>query len=168
MRRTLFAGIVASLAAVLGLSALGVATAAPDPADDDAMSFAVENFAYPDAAKALKEHGVALRRGDGHIVLADCNVSRDIVVLSSRTEEPNPDRGKFCFKVTGTGKTGYLSLEIPKVHHLSTGDFAIRASLTADGKTTDVSVDKNEDASVGQGTKAPGSPTVLVELRVTG
>lgn len=167
-RRVLFAGIVASVTAAVGISTLNVASASPDPASDDSLSFTAETFAYPNAAKILKERGIILRKGDGHIILADCSASRDIEVLSTRTDEPNPDRGRFCFKVTGTGKAGYLALEIPKVHHLSTGDFAIHASLTADGKTQEVSVPKYDDASVGEGTKVPGSPTVLVELRVAG
>lgn len=167
-RRSLFAGVIVSAVAVFGISTFNVASASPDPVSDEALSFTTETFAYPNAEKILKERGIVLRKGDGHIVLADCTVSRDIEVLSTRREEPNPDKGRFCFKVTGTGKTGYLALEIPKVHHLSTGDFAVKASLTADGKTQEVSVDKYDDASVGEGTKVPGSPTVLVELRVTG
>ncbi|MFI1253669.1 hypothetical protein ACH4U6_07685 [Streptomyces netropsis] len=168
VRRMLFAGVIGAVSVVAGGSTLGVATAAPQPAGDGALRPAVETFEYPNAAKILKERGIALRKGDGHILLADCKVADDIVVLSTRIEEPNPDRGTFCFKVTGTGKTGYLSLEIPKVHNISTKDFSVRASLTADGQTQNINVAKNDMEVVGQGTNPPGSPTVLVELRVTG
>ncbi|RLU87633.1 hypothetical protein CTZ27_23050 [Streptomyces griseocarneus] len=128
----------------------------------------METFEYPNAAKILKERGIALRKGDGHILLSDCATTSDIVVWSNRNEEPNPDRGKYCFKVTGSGKSGYLSLEIPKVFLVSTGDHAVRASLVADGKSWDIDVAKNDGKSVSQGSPSPGSATVLVELRVTG
>ncbi|MEV4868486.1 hypothetical protein [Streptomyces syringium] len=165
----LIACVIGAVSVVVGGSTLGVATAAtPQPVGDGGLRPAVETFDYPNAAKILKERGIALRKGDGHILLADCKVSEDIVVLSTRIEEPNPDKGTFCFKVTGSGKTGYLSLEIPKVHNISTKDFSVRASLTADGQTQNVNVAKNDMEVVGQGHDPLGSPTVLVELRVTG
>ncbi|WP_372407415.1 hypothetical protein [Streptomyces luteireticuli] len=128
----------------------------------------METFEYPNAAKILKERGITLHKGDGHILLADCGLTQDIVVLSTRIDEPNPDRGRYCFKVTGTGRSGYLSLEIPKVISISTGDYLVRANVTADGRTTTVDVPRNETKPVGQGTNPPGSPAVLVDLRVTG
>ncbi len=168
VRRIAFAGAVGAASAVLGSSALFTATAAPNPGGDAPLPSAVETFEYPNAAKILKERGIALRKGDGHILLSDCAATTDIVVWSSRIEEPNPDRGQYCFKVTGSGKAGYLSLEIPKVYRIATGDYAVRASLTADGRTQDINVAKNDGESVGQATNPPGSPTVLVELRITG
>ncbi|MFI2073182.1 hypothetical protein [Streptomyces triculaminicus] len=166
MRRTLLAAIVGTLSLITAGAATGVAAAAPGPADDSLPS-AVETFDYPNATKIFKERGIALRKGDGHILLADCAATTDIVVLSSKLDLPAQDN-RFCFRVTGTGKSGYLSLEIPKVYYIATGDYAVRASLTADGKTTDVNVARHDGESVGQGTNPPGSPTVLVELRVTG
>ncbi|MEV5138594.1 hypothetical protein AB0K71_23550 [Streptomyces syringium] len=157
-------GVIGAVSIVMGASTLGVAAAAPQPGDDAVLRPAVETFDYPNAARILKERGIALRKGDGHILLADCNAYDDIVVLSSRIDEPN---ARYCFRVTGTGKTGYLSLEIPKVHNIATRDFAVRATLTADGKTENVSVAKNDMEAVGQGTNPPGAPAVLVELRVT-
>ncbi|MCC3774088.1 hypothetical protein K6I33_002307 [Streptomyces sp. UNOB3_S3] len=145
---------------------MGAATAAPASADEEQLSYAVENFEYPNAAKILQERGIILRKGDGHIVLGDCKTDEDIVVNS--TSVNNADRGRYCFKVTGTGKTGYLTLEIPKVVTISAGDYAVRAKVTADSQTTTVDVPKNEMTSVGQGTTRPGGPAVLVELRVTG
>ncbi|WP_344120712.1 hypothetical protein [Streptomyces blastmyceticus] len=168
MRRFAIAGVVGAASVIFGSSTLCVAVAAPNPGDDTSLPSAVETFEYPNAAKILKERGIALRKGDGHILLSDCAATTDIVVWSSRIEEPNPDRGQYCFKVTGSGKAGYLSLEIPKVYRIATGDYAVRASLTADGRTQDINVAKNDGESVGQATNPPGSPAVLVELRITG
>ncbi|MEU1780739.1 hypothetical protein ABZ545_14775 [Streptomyces abikoensis] len=166
-RKKFFAGVigVATVAAVC--TAVNAASAAPAPAgaDEATPPSAVETFEYPNAAKILKDRGIILRKGDGHIVLADCNVSRDIVVNSTALD--NVDRGRYCFKVTGTGKSGYLALEIPKVVTIGAGDYAVEAKVTADSQTTKVEVPKNDMASVGQGSSRPGGAAVLVELRVT-
>lgn len=165
MRRRALAGIVGVAAIVAASAAVSVATAAPAPTDEEQLSYAVEEFEYPNAAKLLQERGIILRKGDGRIVLGDCKTDEDIVVNSTALD--NPDRGRYCFKVTGTGKTGYLTLEIPKVVTISAGDYAVRAKVTADSQTTTVDVPKNVMASVGQGAARPGGPAVLVELRVT-
>ncbi|MEU2854977.1 hypothetical protein [Streptomyces syringium] len=165
LRRKLLAGVAGIV--VVGTVGTAVnAAAAPGPADGATQSYAVETFDYPNAAKILKERGIALRKGDGHILLADCAATHDIVV--STTALDNVDRGRYCFKVTGTGKTGYLTLEIPKVVTIGTGDYNVQAKLTADSETTTVDVPKNDMTSVGQGTQKGGGPAVLVELRVTG
>ncbi|MEU1310872.1 hypothetical protein ABZ419_18550 [Streptomyces cinnamoneus] len=167
-RGMLTAGAIGAAAVIAGVSALGVAAAAPAPADDATPPSAVETFAYPNAEKILKEQGIALRKGDGHILLADCKVSRDIQVMTSVDHPGQTERGMYCFRVTGTGKTGYLTLEVPKVYNIMTGDVAVRAKLTAEGKTETVSVAKNDAAGVGSGAPVPGAPTTLVELRVNG
>lgn len=163
VRRTLTAGAIAVASLVSGALAPGVATAAPGPADDPIPPSAVETFEYPNAAKILKEKGIALRKGDGHILLAECSVSTDIQVFTRHNSE-----GRYCFKVTGTGKAGYLSLEIPETFIVATGEYAVRASVTAEGNTSTVDVPKNNSRSVGEGAVPPGPPAVLVELRVTG
>ncbi|MBZ4322744.1 hypothetical protein JNW98_25795 [Streptomyces sp. SCA2-4] len=138
--------------------------AAADPGTDPATPpFAVETFEYPNAAQILKEKGIALHKGDGHILLADCNTAQDIRVMTRQTAE-----GQYCFKVTGTGKTGFLELEIPKVFSIMTGEYAVQANLTSEGKTQTVNVAKNGAEGVGESANPPGKPTVLVKLRVTG
>ncbi|WKU47547.1 hypothetical protein Q3V23_27740 [Streptomyces sp. VNUA116] len=166
-RKLLLTGVIGATSLIAASSALSFSVAASGLDDDSDIPSAVETFEYPDSAKILKERGIALHKGDGHILLTDCSASRDIIVMSTRTDEPNPDRGRYCFKVTGTGKTGYLALEIPKVFRISTGDYAVRAMVNADGKTTEVRLGKQDGEGVGQGTNPPGSPAVLVELRVT-
>ncbi|SPE49659.1 hypothetical protein SNS2_1350 [Streptomyces netropsis] len=168
VRRLLVAGAMGSVFLMAAGSTLGPAVAAPGPADDAALPVAVETFNYPNAAKILKEQGIALRKGDGHILLADCKVSKDIVVSTGMRHPGQTESGKYCFRVTGTGKVGYLSLEIPKVFNVRAGDYSVRASVTADGKTETVTVPKNEYTPVGVGIDDQNTPTMLVELRVTG
>ncbi|MER5530735.1 hypothetical protein ABT075_40200 [Streptomyces sp. NPDC002677] len=73
--------------------------------------------------------------------------------------------GTYCFRAIG--KTGRLTLELPRVFAVEAADHPIRADLTANGATTQVLVDKGGWASVGEGTPG-GARSVLVELRVTG
>lgn len=165
-RRNLLAGVIGSIS-IIASGTPSVAAVSTGP-DETPLPSAVETFEYPNAAKILKEQGIALRKGDGHILLADCRVSKDIQVMTSMDHPGQTERGLYCFKVTGTGKTGYLSLEIPKVYNIMTGDVAVRASLTAEGQTQTVTVPKNDGKGVGTGGTPPTAPTVLVELRVTG
>jgi hypothetical protein len=63
--------------------------------------------------------------------------------------------------------SGYLTLELPRVFALETGEHPISADLTANGSTTTVEVDEGGFKSVGEGTVG-GARSVLVEIRVTG
>ncbi|MGV9993953.1 hypothetical protein [Streptomyces sp. NPDC003374] len=113
--------------------------------------------------------GIKLIRGDGHITLAACDDSaQQIKVLTVQGPSGNP-QGAYCF--TATAKSGYLSLELPRLFALETADHPISADLrpqadpSAPVKT--VTVARNGYQSVGEGA-AGGAPSVLLELRVTG
>jgi hypothetical protein len=174
-RKALTVGVI-SAAAVAGVSTLAVAQAAPQPAqnaaqqsaDDVAPPYAVETFDYPNAAKILKEQGILLRKGDGHILLADCRTpdGQDIQVSTSVKHPGQTVQGRYCFKVTGTGKTGHLTLELPQIYNIMTGDVAVQADLTSAGEAQSVNVLKNDTKGFGPGANPPAGPTVLVELRV--
>ncbi|OKI07317.1 hypothetical protein A6A06_35990 [Streptomyces sp. CB02923] len=170
-KKLLSTGAIGIAALVTGLTAMsaGSAVAAPAAGEDDDFPYAVETFDYPNAAKILKEQGIALRKGDGHILLTDClDPDKDIQVSTSFQHPGQTLPGRYCFKVTGTGKSGYLSLEVPAVYSVMTGDVSVRASLTADGRTESVDVGKNVTKGLGTGATPPGTPPYLVELRVTG
>ncbi|MGW2255202.1 hypothetical protein ACWCXH_34210 [Kitasatospora sp. NPDC001660] len=157
--RWLVAGTLAA-ATTFGVTAFAAADSVPTPGDSATPPPAVEDFTYPGTSPnpLLK-----LIRGDGHIVLADCNTTTQIQLWSSAVPSPSGGPG-VCFRVTGT--TGYLALELPQTFMIQTGDKAVRANLTADGVAQSVDVAKNGYATVGQ---ALGQkPTMLVELRVTG
>ncbi|MEI5006896.1 hypothetical protein RB196_05780 [Streptomyces sp. PmtA] len=119
----------------------------------------MEDFEYPGAERILAEKGIVLRKGDGHILLTECSAANQIQVWTRQNKE-----GKYCFRVIG--KTGSLTLEVKDVHAVETEGRAVRASLTADGKTTTVDVAKDDYRPVGEGTG--GKPAVLIELKVTG
>ncbi|MFF4368298.1 hypothetical protein [Streptomyces sp. NPDC001594] len=155
----------AAAAACIGLAV--TATHASEPAarntaavSADLPPYAVESFAYPDAARIQTELGITLKRGDGHIVLADCASATGLMEVYSRT------RGKICFRATG--KSGHLSLEIPTVYGMK-GDAGHQAdvTLTAEGSKQNVTMAPNEWKAVGSGADPERRDHVLVEITVS-
>ncbi|WP_267245543.1 hypothetical protein [Streptomyces sp. PR69] len=165
-RKLLVAGSVGTLVAISGAAAISSASAAPRnapaaQAEGEIPPFAVEDFNYPDADGILAEKGIKLHRGDGHILLADCDASANQIQVWTRH---NKEEGMYCFNATAS--TGYLTLEVPDVFAIQTSDHPVTAELTAEGKKETVAVAKDDFKGVGEG--VGGAPTVLVELRVTG
>ncbi|MCB5908342.1 hypothetical protein [Streptomyces pinistramenti] len=171
VRKTLIAGVIGAVTAVAGASAFAVAEAAPQRTDSAARQAAatpppaVEDFGYPEADRILKESGLKLLKGDGHILLADCDASPDFDVMA---EKANHTPVNHCFKVTG--KTGYLSLEIPKINSIwENAGHAARATVSTEGKTKTVALKKNDITPLGEGDLSTGGKeATLLELRVTG
>ncbi|MGW2634417.1 hypothetical protein ACWC2K_34610 [Streptomyces chattanoogensis] len=133
--------------------------AAPEPEEAAPMPAAVEDFSYPDAAKILAEKNLKLKRGDGHIILAECGSSPDLLQFIGR------DRDDFCFRVTGS--KGYLSLEVPAVTGVQTKDHTAHVEMTVDDRTKSYDIGKNKWQGVGETTDPAGREHVLVEI-VTG
>ncbi|MFF1904679.1 hypothetical protein [Kitasatospora sp. NPDC058218] len=154
--------IAGSLAAATTFGATALASADTAPGGDTATPPpAVEDFAYPGASPfpALK-----LIRGDGHIVLADCNTATQIQLWSTAATSPSGGPG-VCFRVTGS--SGYLSLELPQTFMIQTSnERSVRADLTSEGVAQTVDVAKGGAATVG--VALGQKPTMLVELRITG
>lgn len=164
---------IATLVALVGAPVL--ASADPQPAGGAATvtavtpPSAVEDFAYPDADRIQREAGIKLIRGDGHIIFAACGETGSQIKVETVQGAGGNPRGTYCFKVTG--KSGYLTLELPRVFALETADHPISAALRPQddptAKAQTVTVDKNKIQNVGEGASG-GSPAVLLELRVTG
>jgi hypothetical protein len=166
LRKIVIALAASALAAAVGVPALAsAATSAPPAANSDLPPSTVESFAYPNAEKIFKEKKIKLVRGDGRITLADCDSTGSQIKVMAVTDDNLGTRETYCFQATA--KTGYLSLEVPRVFYLKTSDHPISADLTADNATTTVNVAKNTFKSVGEGTIG-GAQSVLVELRITG
>jgi len=129
------------------------------------MPLAVEDFSYPDADRILATKGIKLQRGDGHILLAECDQSTQQIRVYTVKDTSAGRDGLYCFRTTA--KSGHLTLELPRVFALETGTHPISADLKANGQTTTVVVPKDGFESVGEGSVG-GAQSVLVELRVTG
>lgn len=162
-RKLLVAGVVGLLGAVAGIS-FAVADA-PSATAVDTPPVAVETFSYPGAAAILASEGIQLKKGDGHVLLATCDGSADQIRVYTVADSTAGRQGDYCFKVTAA--SGYVTLELPRVFALETGDHPISADLTANGATTTVAVEEGGFESVGEGTVG-GARSVLVEIRVTG
>lgn len=116
-----------------------------------------ENYDYPSADKILAERGVRLLKGDGHILLADCD-SPELVEVWGR------GRAKLCFRIKGS--QGSLTLEIPEVYLIKADNHTLTVKVTVGGATTSVALKKNEWSPIGEGNPESG-PATLVELRAS-
>ncbi|WP_431035760.1 hypothetical protein ACQYWQ_17700 [Streptomyces sp. P6-2-1] len=161
--RTLLA-VAAAAVSLAGVSTLAFADGKDSPSVQAAAAeqpgYAVETFDYPGADRIAAEQGVTLRRGDGHIVLAECDDSSPMIKVWTRESAA----GRFCF--LSTSSTGFLTLEVPDVYAIETVQRAVHAELEAEGTSVEVDVRKDEFKGVGEG--VGDAPTVLLELRVTG
>jgi len=159
-RKALFVGSVAVIATSVGIGALTVAQAAPQTAATTAaattMPSAVEDFAYPNAAKILQDRQITLKRGDGHIMLTDCAQPWDLQVRSRL--------GHFCFAVNG--KKGLLTLELPDSFGIDTTEHPVSATLDVGGKESVVNAPANDFTPMGE-SGSTGERSILVELRVS-
>ncbi|MGW6822988.1 hypothetical protein [Streptomyces sp. NPDC055005] len=168
--RNILIGGMACVTVVIGVPALASATsstAAAAPAANDVPPFAVEDFSYPNADKILSEKGIKIIKGDGHLLLADCNPSAPQIKVRTVSDAATGRAGVYCFGATG--KSGFVTLELPRVTSLETADHPISADLTAEGQTKTIDVPEDDFKPVGEGDIPSGAKrSVLVELRITG
>ncbi|MCQ9184427.1 hypothetical protein KMT30_36395 [Streptomyces sp. IBSBF 2953] len=130
------------------------------PVVDDAPGYLVEDFNYPGADAIKAQRGITLKRGDGHIVLADCASGTGLMEVYSRKSE------KVCFRATGA--SGYLTLEIPAVYGVKgEADHEASVQLTTDGATQNLNVGKGEWKAAGEAADPDGRAFVLVEIRTS-
>jgi hypothetical protein len=159
--------VVAAIAAgAVGVGACFAASSAAGSdvaiaAVDDLPPFAVEDFNYPRAAEIEAERGFLLKRGDGHIVLADCGSQDNLLQIYAR----NQPSQMVCFRVTGSD--GYLTLELPAVLGVRTNDYETTTlDLTVGDEQSSVEVDANTFEAIGETADPEGREHVLVEVRV--
>ncbi len=149
------------------LAGISIASADDPPQSPTSAEppLAIENFDYPGASRILTEKGIKLKKGDGRILLAECDQAAQQIRVLTVADDSVGRAGTYCFKALG--KTGRLTLELPRVFVVQAADHPISADLTANGQTTTVEVAKDETVSVGEA--ASGAVrSVLVELQVTG
>ena len=139
------------------------------PAADDATSaravadaapgYAVEDFNYPQADKIREEQDLILKRGDGHIVLAECVSGTGQLEIWSRVNL------RVCFKVTGD--TGWLTMEIPSVYGVQTNGYDTELDMTTDTEETSYDIPANSWKGVGESENPQAGPHTLVEIRTS-
>lgn len=164
------AALAATLAALAGF-AIGVVPAGADvtPRADTPPPLAIEDFNYPQAAQIQAERGFLLKRGDGHIVLlATCpadTTDPDLLRIAGRGQ---PGSGYVCFRVSG--KTGHLTVEMPSVYGVNTGNFTSEVVLTPDDGATKKTYKVPPNSFAGVGETDPdgtGGEYLLLEIKVS-
>ncbi|MGX1948836.1 hypothetical protein ACWIGY_00965 [Streptomyces anulatus] len=168
-KRVLKAALTAGALSGVIVAALATGRTAPAqeeltlrPVAEEGPGHAVEDFAYPQADKILAEQGILLKRGDGHIVLAECGSAPDLLEVYAR----HASADKFCFRTTGA--SGYLSLELPAVYGVQTNGYATELSTTVDGEDHQYDVAADSWAAVGESADPAGREHVLVEIVTSG
>lgn len=150
-------GALAWLALAGGAPVVASGTVAA--AADETPGYAVEDFNYPQADKILAEQGIALKRGDGHIVLVDCAGGTGLIEVWARRQ----DNKKICFRVTGN--SGWLTMEIPAVHSIKGNDYTTEVDMTVGSEKKSFDITKNEWTSVGESADEQNREHMLVEIR---
>ncbi|MEU0944377.1 hypothetical protein ABZ379_16500 [Streptomyces canus] len=125
---------------------------------DDAPGYAVEDFNYPLADKILAEKKILLKRGDGHITLADCASGTGLLEIMARDKAD-----KICFKVVGN--SGWLTLEIPAVYAIKGNDYTTAVDMTVGAEEKSYDILKNSWTPVGEAADPEGRDHMLVEIR---
>ncbi|MCX5195453.1 hypothetical protein OOK31_16335 [Streptomyces sp. NBC_00249] len=163
MVRTACAAVAASALAWFALaSAPTGGAAAGDTASlqavaDEGPGYAIEDFGYPNADKILAEQHITLKRGDGHITLADCTGATGLLEIWSRAND------KICFRVTGT--QGYLTMEIPAVFAVKGNDYTTKVDMSVGTESKTFDVNKNAWTPVGESADEQGRDFMLMEIR---
>ncbi|OII67936.1 hypothetical protein BJP39_05985 [Streptomyces sp. CC77] len=130
------------------------------PVADEAPGFAVEDFNYPQADRILAEQGIVLKRGDGHITLADCASGTGLIEVMARAKSQ-----KVCFKAVGN--SGWLTLEIPAVFTIKGNDYSTEVDMTVGAERKTFEIIKNSWTAVGESADEQGRDHMLVEIRTT-
>ena len=129
------------------------------PIADDAPGYAVENFNYPQADKILAEQDIVLKRGDGHITLAQCGSQTGLLEVWARSKD------KICFLVSGN--SGWLTLEIPSVYGIKGSDDVAQVDMTTGTEKTSYDIARNSWTPVGESADEQGREFMLVEIRTS-
>ncbi|MCC2279116.1 hypothetical protein LKL35_27360 [Streptomyces sp. ET3-23] len=120
-----------------------------------APSHAVEDFVYPQADKIFQERGIKLKSGDGHIMLVACDSRPGLIEIKAQGMQKTDKvgQGRYCFRVTG--KTGYLSLEMPRVIGAMGNDYDVNVNMVTANEEKSFKLDKDVWKAVGKAADDP-------------
>ncbi|MEV0575853.1 hypothetical protein [Streptomyces sp. NPDC050392] len=155
---TAAAGALAILAMTTGILGSPAQESPSKLVADGDPGYAVEDYDYPQADKILAEKNIVLKRGDGHITLADCVAGTGQLELLARH-----NGARICFKVVGN--EGWLSLEIPAVYSFKGNDYSTTVDMTVGDEEKSFDIIKNTFTPVGESVDDEGREHMLVEIR---
>ncbi|PRH79139.1 hypothetical protein C6N75_11205 [Streptomyces solincola] len=130
-------------------------------ATEGTPGFAVETFGYPNADVILRDQGITLKRGDGHITLAECGSEAGLLQIMRRPEDAVP----VCFKVTGD--SGFLTMEIPSVYGVRGNDYDTTVDMTVGAEEKSFDITPNQWTPVGETTDPDAREHMLIEIRTS-
>ncbi|MER5817430.1 FG-GAP-like repeat-containing protein [Streptomyces californicus] len=139
-----------------------LATATDGAPADTGLPFAVEDGSYPNRADILNLTGADLIAGDGNISYTSCSTPHQIKVWARNLTNTE---NRLCFTAAGTG---YLSVNIPSAFRIETYNRDLKASVSIDGTTENLTVPRNSAKGFGEANPADPKQAVLLEMRVTG
>ncbi|SCD89304.1 hypothetical protein GA0115251_12782 [Streptomyces sp. TverLS-915] len=157
---TAAASALAAFAVITGVHAVPAELTGTVSAADDTPGYAVEDFAYPQADKILAEKGLVLKRGDGHITLADCASGTGQLELLARNKGD-----KLCFDVVGN--EGFLTMEIPAVYSVRGNDYSTTVDMTVGDEEKSFPITENTWTPVGESADPENRDFLLVEIRTS-
>ena len=159
--RVLVTACAAAVGAVLwSTSASGEGGDDVAPVAEGVPGYTVEDLSYPNADKILAEQNIVLKRGDGHIVLADCASEAGLLEVWAR------EKDKICFKVTGS--SGFLTMEIPAVYGVKgSAEQTAEVDMTVGTEEKSFDVAKGTWTAVGESADPEGRDHMLVEIRTS-
>ncbi|MFD8408136.1 trypsin-like serine protease [Streptomyces anulatus] len=144
---------------------MALAAGAPAPLAAAAATdipFAVEDGTHPNRADILGLTGADLIAGDGNITFTSCSGTHQIKVWARNLETQD---SMICFVAAGTG---YLSVNIPRAFRIETYDRDLKANVSIDGTTENLTVPRDTSKGFGEANPADPKQAVLLEMRVTG
>ncbi|MFE9565902.1 FG-GAP-like repeat-containing protein [Streptomyces sp. NPDC006487] len=149
----------AAIAVTLGTPTT-LATAAGEPTPT--APYTAEDGSYPNRADIHALTGADLIEGDGNITLVACSSPYQIMVWARNLPT---DESRVCF---AAANTGYLRVNIPRAYRIETNDRDIKANVSIEGTTEDLTVPRDTTKGFGEANPADPKQAVLLEMRVTG
>lgn len=132
---------------------------------DDIPPTGVEDFEYPQADKIFQERGIKLKRGDGHITLVTCDSQPGLIEIMTEQGREKPDKvggGRYCFRVTG--KSGFLSVELPRAIGGFGNDYNVNVNMVTSSEEKSFKLDKNLWTTIGKPADPQNRDFTLLEI----
>ena len=155
------------------------ATSGNAAAAEDTPPSIVEDFRYPGAADILRNDGLELVSGDGHILYdskrtnyPDDKCPVGLIQVEKELLDAEPYGIFYCFRTIGS--KGLLKLRVPSTFGVRGGteDLVVKAELPkrpgepGNPTTRDYPVEPNQSVSIEPDTGANAPKAILVEIRM--
>ena len=155
-------------------AALTLLNSASDTTAQEPQLSLEEDYAYPFANEILAQTNIELIRGDGHLLLVDCNKphSEEIGHIRIQTSDVTVGTdGLFCLEMSETASSGYLALEVHQVYEIRNDGrnlglgHALTVQWEVDNASESGEVPRGGTLQIGSGADPSSGAATLLELR---